>query len=606
MKTEDINDIDTEALNDIPTEPILPFLGGMEDDREEVISRLINYNEKFRDSIPVLHRDSVIEQSIAVLIAMIKANALLVGPAGGGKTAVVEELARRIANHLIPELEGFTIYELPLSSLLAGSGLLGQLENKICGVIDFCSDPEQKAILFIDEIHQLVCDKDSSYSKIAQQLKPALSRGGFKMIGATTLQESQRFMEDPAFNRRFTRIIVDELSREQTLDILRSLKEPLLTHYHKDVDISDDILNDIARIADNYHKPGSHRPDSAITLFDRALASIVIKSRDSSSCVLDKEHVIDTARRIASGNSTGNDFNEEDLTTALSPVRGQEHIIREIKKLLHFRQSDLFNDSRPVTIMFVGSSGVGKSHTARLLSKYLTGSSPICLNMTEFNSSSSINRIIGSAVGYAGSDSSAEFPFDILESNPYQVILLDEFEKADKSVQRLFMSVFDEGVMKNAKGKEIDFSKSVIIATTNAEHNSVAREIGFNVRNINDGKTKEQEIADLSKWFDIELLNRFSRILTFNILNENDFTEIVSDIYSNEKRRIEAEHPSYHLEDRIPDSVMDDLVHRHFSMHLGARHASQAVQEYIILQLTGHAETESMATGRKGRNENGF
>lgn len=562
----------------------------------KAIEYLINYNDCFKSEEPIMFRNDVIQQTLSCLIGKFKPNALLVGAAGVGKTKIVEDIARRIANDdsLIPEqLKDYTIYELPLSNIVSGSGLVGDVERKTKNILEFAQDPESKVILFIDEVHVLI-NNNPTYEKIAQLMKPALARGNLKVIAATTLQESQNLMDDPAFNRRFTRIIVDELTKEQTREVLQQIKNSMFEHYFRKIAIPDKILDEVVSIAEDYKSMGSHRPDTAITLLDRALAdayinlkllemtaqnNLVDMNEDEPIISLSKEQLRSTAKRMMTGNSVkcGLDINK--LKEEFAVIKGQDRVIESILDIIERDGLNLYPRTKPITLLFAGSSGVGKSETAKILAKELVDSKPIILNMTEYHSSASINRIIGAPAGYSGSDSKAELPFDILESNPYQIIILDEFEKADKSVQRLFMSAFEEGYIKTAKGKIVDFTKSIIIATTNAGFTNKAASIGF----ITDkGNNSGASITDLSSFFDVELLNRFTKILCFNNIDENRFSEIVADTYRRDVSFIKRKYECYSsLPDKIDNTALADIVKGNFVKEFGARPARKAVSKHI-------------------------
>ena len=571
---------------------------------QETLDLVINYNEKFKMAGTTLFRDELVQQTLAVLIGKNKPNALLIGSAGVGKTKIVEDIAFRIATNdpLIPDkLKEYTIYELPLANLVAGSSLVGQLEEKVKLIIDFMTNPKNRAILFIDEIHQLVTGDKQVYDKIAQILKPALARGEMKVIGATTLQEAGNLMDDPAFNRRFTRVIVDELTREQTIMILQNAKAGFFAHYNNKISMSDDILETTAILADQYKSAGSHRPDNALTLLDRAIGDAIVarkvleKNAANDPVLLqaiqsvpiipitDKQ-IKSTAIRLMTGNNKKENLNIDSLTEKLSSIQGQDNIIEELIDILKRNDLDLFPKTTPTTLLFAGTSGVGKTEVTKIIADELTGIKPITLNMTEYNSAASINRIIGAPAGYVGSDSNAELPFDCLESNPYQVILLDEFEKGHKSVQRLFMSAFDEGYIRTNKGKFVDFSKSIIIATTNAAHKDMQNTCGFST-GTQSTKAMETTIKELSEWFDTELLNRFQAIFTFNELDENTYRNIIINKYHTEVQRIRADKHRISLLDDIPDDDLDKMVKDTYVPAFGARPAGKAVREYIEQQI---------------------
>lgn len=569
----------------------------------DVLDYLINYNEKYKNSDFTMFRDEIIEQILAILIGKDKPNALLVGAAGVGKTKIVEDIAMRIENDhaSIPtQLLDTVIYELPLSNLVAGSGIVGQVEEKVKALVDFVQDPQNKAILFIDEIHQLI-NGNPTYDKIAQILKPALSRGNFRIIGATTLQEARNFLKDPALNRRFSRVIVDELSREQTIQILKKVKSTYIKYYQNTITISDDILETVAVIADQYAKAGAHRPDTALTLLDRTCGdAIIAKNIKLNTAILQNNQLVvnalqqtpfvpitekqirKTALKLMTGHNQPDAIDKAQLQASLASIKGQDDILAIIQNALIRDSLKLYPRTKPLTFLFAGKSGVGKTEVAKIIAKELTSVKPITLNMTEYHSSASINRIIGSSAGYIGYDSNAELPFDILESNPYQIILLDEFEKADRSVQRLFMNAFEEGYIKTSKGQIIDFSKAIIIATTNASHSTgKTNTIGFTMEKDVAIKT-EETVNQLQNWFDVELLNRFDYILTFNAINTDIYKQILQSIYKTDIARIKHEwQRSINLPDELSDADLDNLTKQTYVLDFGARPCKKIIREYI-------------------------
>lgn len=576
-----------------------PLTGGGVDPLELVI----NYNDKYKNSSPAMFRDELIQQTMAVLIGKDKPNALLIGPAGVGKTKIPEHLAMMLANDdpILPDkLRGYTIFELPLSNIVAGSSYVGQVEEKIKTVIDYMSDPKNKAILFIDEIHQLVGDSQT-YEKIAQILKPALARGEMRVIGATTVQEATNLANDPAFNRRFSRLIVDELTRDQTTQILLAAKIGFVTHYGNKVSIPDELMPVVVNIADQYSAAGSHRPDNALTLLDRTIGDAVVARKVMEQNAQNDPNLLaaiksmplisiterqlkKTAVKLMTGHSKKENLDVQSLTDHLSVIRGQDDIIKELIRDLRRHDMNLFPQNVPLTFLFAGTSGVGKTEVTKIIAKELTGAKPIVLNMGEYHSPASINRIIGAPAGYVGYDNHSELPFDMLESNPYQVILLDEFEKSDRAVQRLFMSAFDEGYIKTSKGKIIDFSKSIIIATTNAAHKSETKNLGFITNDTGTASVRTQ-VTDLSKWFDAELLNRFYKIITFHELNEDIYKDIIVNKYHEEVARIRQNNRRIVLPDDIPDDELNEIVHKTYVPAFGARPAGKAVREYIENQV---------------------
>lgn len=573
---------------------------------------LINYNKTYKSSGTILFRDSVIKQTLSTLIRKNKPNPLLVGQAGVGKTKIVEDIAYRLANNdaLVPDkLKGFTIYELPLANVMSGSCFVGQLEEKVHAVVDFISNKKNKAILFIDEIHQIL-NGGEHYQKIAQILKPALARGDFHCIGSTTLQESTSLFSDPAFNRRFSRVVVDELTQAQTIEVLKHSLPGYLTHYNSKFSISDTVLEAIVPIADQYVSIGSHRPDNALTLLDSVVANEILARKAKETELFEKQNdpdpnissaakaallalqaspivnitenrVRNTAVCMMKGNAKQENTDFDALRQNLAHIKGQDNVIEQVLKTIKNHEKGLFPRKNPVTFLFTGTSGVGKTEITNVIAETITGKKPIVINMTEYSHSSSINNIIGSNIGYIGSDSKMELPFDCLESNPFQIILLDEFEKGHREVQRLFMRVFDEGILKTNRGNTIDFSKAIIIATTNAAHKSVKKKLGFGEKTA---PSVSNDVNELKKWFDPELINRFEHIISFNSISVDTYIEIIESIYASESARIMKLNRSYVLKPAIdPDDLQK--MRDEYVEDFGARPARRLVQEYIENQL---------------------
>lgn len=585
-----VDDSDDEPCIGGYIESSYPWNQAYDADEFDMNEYLINYNDLFKDEAPTLFRDSLIQQTISCMIGKFKPNALLVGPAGVGKTKIVEDIARRIANNdpLIPKnLRDYTIWELPLSNIVSGSGLVGDVERKTKAVLEYAQNPDNKVILFIDEIHMLA-EGNQTYDKIAQLMKPALARGNMKVIGATTLQESQCLFNDPAFNRRFTRLIVDELSKEQTVEILIHMADEMVRHYNHIIDLDAQVLREVVNVADHYKTIGSHRPDNAIALLDRTMADAVLQEMLSGNKgkskkkhtpkLLTEEQMKKTAMKLMTGNNEKVETDMNLLKKNLEVIKGQDEILEYLIDVFERDNLNLFPRKVPLSILFAGNSGVGKTEIAKIISRTLTGMEPIILNMTEFSNSSALNRIIGAPSGFVGSESKAELPFDILESNPYQVILLDEFEKADIAVQRLFISAFDEGYIKTSKGKCVDFSKAIMIATTNAGHTTRSRAMGFNATQKN---FKAATISELSKFFDVELLNRFTGVLNFGPITEEIFVEILKDTYRRMVEEIHANRKDIMLSAELAENAVKELKDKYYEEEFGARPVRLAVQKYI-------------------------
>lgn len=577
----------------------LPPFGGS--NPGDVPPELINYNERFAGATPALYRDTEISATIAALISHRKPNALLVGPAGVGKTHIVEEIARMIVANspaLPDRLRDCTVMELPLSAVVAGSSHFGELEQKVERIIDFATDPKNKIILFMDEIHQLSGDKAGhGGNTVSQQLKPALARGDLHMIGATTTGEMKALNQDPAFMRRFTTITVGELNHDQTVEILRNSLNDYLAHHGPTVTVDPDsgVLEEITKVA-SQELTTLHRPDSALTLLDRALSRLVTQAAEFTAAGILapgealplRPGVLPTAVRAITGRKDVAVLNAQDIQDQLERIVGQGEVTSQIPHKIAAESLRLFQRSTPLAWLFAGTSGVGKTETATIVSHQLTGEDPIRIDCAELSESHQVARLIGSPPGYAGSNSAQDLPFEPLMSNPRRVILLDEFEKAHPNVRRLFMGMLDNGTMSMSSGRTVDFSNAIVIATTNAASEIIGvPATGFAVTpesNIKAGTINRDRLTKaLSKHFEPALLGRFEWLIAFNRLTKDNYAEIISNLYM--QMRTEALTNRPNLEQLLPEKMSQPditaLVDASYTPEHGARPAQRAVSAWI-------------------------
>lgn len=493
----------------------------------------------------VVGREKEIDLITETLLRKNKNNPLLIGDAGVGKSAIVEELARRIKKGDVPNaLKNKKIISIEMSSLVAGTKYRGEFEEKLNKIIkEVENNPE--IILFIDEIHTLSNAGGAEGAINASDiLKPYLARGKIKVIGATTTNEYNKFIaKDKALSRRFDLIKINEPSIDETINILSKIKPSFEHHYN--IKISEENIRQIVDLTNKYILD-RFNPDKSIDLLDSVCAMKEVKSPKEKNIIILKNklsNIIEAKEKMVKNNNfeealnyrkqeielyekiekeknssnriTNNDIKEvmlrksnipnmknnwKDLKAYLNnEIVGQEEAINEIIASLKSKESDL-----PVSILLTGSTGVGKTKTVKEIAKYLK--MPLVrLDLSEYNEPVSINRLIGSSAGYVGYDD--ENIFDRIRMYPNSIVLLDELEKANSNVINLFLQVLDEGFITNAKGEKIDFKNTYIFMTSNAEINN---KIGFMK-----GKSNYQNS------FSKEFLGRITCIVNYKNVTED-------------------------------------------------------------------------------------
>ena len=472
-------------------------------DASGVTSLLVDYNKRFANAAPAKYRDHEIFQVISQLMMSQKSCSLLVGAPGVGKTKIVEEVARLIAtaSPYTTALSGYTVYELPLSNLMAGTQFRGQLEEKVKGLVEWLE--KEKVILFIDEIHQLMAG-GSGYEGVAQALKPAMARGSIKMIGATTLQESKTLLDDPAFNRRFNRVPVCELSIDQTRDIIQTVYLPKMSS-HYSCGFANGLADKIVQAAERSKTINSHRPDNAITLLDQVCASTVLQRSYNIATCADpnlKQHMQGAAVVINAAH-VDNWGKEQTFTvpsnfdTVKSKIFFRDQVIGSLYTAIadYVRFDAIFPTGKPFRLFLKGQPKSGRTtvltECARLIDE-----DPVYLDLADYSDAPSLNRIIGSPMGYVGSDSKQEMPFDQIESSPRKIIILDNLDKCHPVVRDFFESAMGTGLIKYADNRVIDISKCIVLCAQ--ELKGRARRIGF-VENSDPVSSTEIEIEALNQ-----------------------------------------------------------------------------------------------------------
>lgn len=571
---------------------------------------LLNFNDRYKNKSNCKFREDVIDQTLSVLIGQEKPNPLLIGEAGVGKTKIAEELAHRLANNhvTIPDLiKGSVIFGFQPSNLVAGTGIRGQLEEKVKELLEFASDKKNKAILFIDEIHMLFSG-DPSYEQISQILKPALSRGDIKVIGATTMSEAQKLYKDPAFERRMQSVIVNELTEDQSLEILE-LIAPTTSSRYNTIPLTTDLLRFMVDMSQKYSNGKSHQPDASVTLLDRVCAQLHVKRKrdienakdpntgnpqllqilQTTPIVVNETNIEGIAVSLLRGHASNPTVDYDEATTEIKEtVLGQDEQIDFVMSKIKGRSLGLFETTKPLAFLWAGNSGTGKTELAKQLAKRIVDTELIIINMNELSESHHTARLIGAPAGYVGYDSMQELPLDPLKTNPYRVILLDEFEKAHREVRRLFMSALDEGYMKTARGERIRFDKAIIIATTNEGFsNKKEPVVGFGQQIVKESNLN----ATLDRFgdtFEPEILNRFqNNIVGFNDITKEVYATILQNVYKKRLEYIATKKPKYRkrFADELDETTLQTLVDQSYVKKFNARPSQATIDNYIESQI---------------------
>lgn len=545
---------------------------------------------------PVLFRDTETTNLVTVLSKKDKPNALLIGHAGAGKTAVARNLAKLIDDQdpVLPDrIKAMHLYELSLNAIGAGNKYVGETESAIQEVIDFATDPNNHAIIFIDEVHQLFENRDEQLSKLSQALKPAMARDNFHFIGATTTGESKTVLKDPAISRRIEEVKLHNLSMIETKKIILNAL-PSYRSFHN-VIIDDKLAEDIVKLADqNYLQTA--RPDNALTLIDQASAFQSVQFHQSAALLptnasislpdsvrtVSKDTLIETINR-----HTGNISNTSprNLSSALlKRVKGQDESIKDIAKRITLFRSNILPSRSPLSFFLAGPTGNGKTETAKSIAKTLFNDEKrlTTINMTEYSEKSSINQLIGSPDGYVGSDSKRATPFDSIYENPSQILLLDEFEKADKAIHHLFYQILEEGYIEDRRGRHIDFSKSILIFTSNANTDD-RPSVGFSYQgNSSSSQDESKLIKSLSASIPDALLNRMTKIYKYNSISKDHYKEILRLVFDQMVDQIKENRPDMQLDPAdLPDDMLTQWAEESYNKDLNGRPAKKFVRSKI-------------------------
>jgi len=542
---------------------------------------------------PLIGREAELERVIQTLCRRRKNNPLLVGEAGVGKTAIAEGLARRIVEGEVPDILAHSVvYSLDMGALLAGTKYRGDFEQRLKSVLKQLLD-NPNAIMFIDEIHTLIGAGAASGGTLdaSNLLKPALSSGQLKCIGATTYNEYRGIFEkDHALSRRFQKIDVNEPSVDETVAILRGLKSRFEAHHG--VKYTGSALTTAAELAARYIND-RHLPDKAIDVIDEAGAAQRILPKSKQKKTITKreiEEVVAKIARIPAKNVSSDDRDalknlDRDLKAV---VFGQDKAIDALAAAIKMSRSGLGSPQKPIgSFLFSGPTGVGKTEVARQLA-YALGIELIRFDMSEYMERHAVSRLIGAPPGYVGFDQGGLLT-EAVTKQPYSVLLLDEIEKAHPDIFNVLLQVMDHGTLTDNNGRKADFRNVTIIMTTNAGAESLNKTgMGFTLE-----KKTGDEAADIKRMFTPEFRNRLDATISFGALDHAVIIRVVDKFLM----QLEEQLHEKKVEATFTDALKDYLAKHGFDPLMGARPMARLIQDTIRSALADQLLFGRLANG---------
>ncbi len=587
----------------------------------------------------IIGRDREIARVIQILCRRQKNNPCLIGEPGVGKTAIAEALAIRISSGNVPyKLQGKEIYLVDMTALVAGTQFRGQFESRILGLLSEVREVGN-AILVIDEVHNIVGAGDAEGSvNAANILKPALSRGEVQIIGATTLNEYRKFIEkDTALERRFQPVTVNEPGIEETVEMLREIKHYYEDFHH--VSIPDEMLRRAVILSERYITD-RYLPDKAIDLLDEAASHLSLSSSalNDTYRIRDRLLSLKTQREALEGEIAGNDqveqhryeeitkirseelklsenlsrlepethsiqMTEEELANVIElwtgipatsitenefeqidhleerlkeRIIGQDAAVSAVAKAIKRNRAGIAYKRKPVSFIFAGPTGVGKTELVKTLANDLFHSPEtlIRLDMSEFMEKHSVSRIIGAPPGYVGYDEAGQLT-EKIRRRPYSVILFDEIEKAHPDVLNILLQILDDGRVTDAHGKTVNFENTVIVMTTNAGSDRSSSTAGFTVNETASSNDKTDKA--LSSFLRPEFLNRVDEVITFRSLDEKDFEKIAGILFGELSQALKEKKINL----TVTDEAKRFIANKSFSRKYGARNMRRYIQREV-------------------------
>jgi len=543
---------------------------------------------------PVVGREFELDEIAQVLAKRNKSNILMVGDAGVGKTAIAEGLARNIVEGRVPEyLRDYTVYNLDIGSLLAGSKYRGEFEEKFKDVIG-ALQAKGKCVLFIDEAHQMRGAGSGSNSSVdfANMIKPALTKGNIKVLASTTWEEyTQSFEKDRALMRRFVRMTIEEPTPAVAKEILRGLREYFET-FHGGA-ISDEAIDAAVDLSVRY-QPDKKLPDKAIDLIDTAAAKLKI---NAIGWTVRKSHIVDIiskftkipAEQIGSESTKSLVSLEDTIKTKLF---GQDQVVETVLEKIYVARAGLKSMNKPIgNFLFLGPTGTGKTELAKLLAEGM-GMKMLRYDMSEYQEKHAAAKLIGAPPGYVGYDDSnlgGGMLISDIEKNPNCIILFDEVEKAHPDVMNILLQLMDEGTITSSNGKKADARNAVVILTSNlGAADSERNNIGFG-RTLQKSGEDDKAVKD---FFKPEFRNRLDGICKFNKLDTLSIKKIVSK-FINEINDLLSEKS---LRIRLTEAAVDHLAEVGYDSKMGARPLGRKINDLIKVPLSKKILFETIPT----------
>ncbi len=524
---------------------------------------------------PVIGRIDELENVALSLGRRTKSNVLLVGDPGVGKTAIAEGLAYNIVKGAVPEfLKSYTVYNLDVSAMLAGSKYRGDFEERFKAVLKGL-EKKGKTILFIDEAHMIsgAGSASNSANDLSNMMKPALSKGNIKVVASTTWEEYRKYFEkDRALMRRFQRISIEEPTSEMTVQILKGIKKYYEQHHN--VKIKDDAIQAAIKLSVKY-QADKKLPDKAIDLIDCAASRFNLKMADSR-VITAKEVEFELSKMINMPAETIAETETNNLANLENKIReevyGQDTAITDIVDKILVSRAGLKSENKPVgSFIFMGPTGCGKTETAKSLAKNL-GVKLVRFDMSEYQEKHSVSKLIGSPPGYVGFEENAGLLITQIQENPNCVLLLDEIEKSHPDVSTILLQIMDNGFVTGSNGKRADCRNIVLILTTNAGAQAAEKNrIGFG------DQEQEYEDKELKKFFAPEFRNRLDGIITFNKLGKEVMIKIVGKFMSEVRDLVKEKGVKL----KINNDAIEWLIAKGFDKKMGARPLHRLIDKEI-------------------------